>query len=210
MKRKSCLVLYLSNPKEVVKGNNFKMPARSSSNSCSTGFISFSGIESALSSLKNFQSCISSGMDTASSVALDLVETQTEVSSEYSMDKAMVEFAMMNQELNHYIPGGGYQFSSRNPQIHFQIRKFHQFLLWSPGPLTKSLKPVFFAPRMLRKKRLPEAWLCPFSSPGFAFFRKAQSLKDPEIAELFSKEDPEKRFTDLRKVGQGGFGTVFF
>lgn len=58
-------------------GNNFKMPARSSSNSCSTGFISFSGIESALSSLKNFQSCISSGMDTASSVALDLVETQS-------------------------------------------------------------------------------------------------------------------------------------
>ncbi|KAI4581863.1 hypothetical protein MJG53_009388 [Ovis ammon polii x Ovis aries] len=62
-----------------------------------------SGVESALSSLKNFQSCISSGMDTASSVALDLVETQTEVSSEYSMDKAMVEFAMMDRELNHYL-----------------------------------------------------------------------------------------------------------
>lgn len=58
-------------------GNNFKMPGRSSSSSSSTGFISFSGIESALSSLKNFQSCISSGMDTASSVALDLVETQS-------------------------------------------------------------------------------------------------------------------------------------
>ncbi|KAM4864722.1 E3 SUMO-protein ligase NSE2 isoform 2-T2 [Thomomys bottae] len=79
------------------------MPGRSSTNSGSTGFISFSGIESALSSLKNFQSCISSGMDTVSSVALDLVETQTEVSSEYSMDKAMVEFAMMDRELNHYI-----------------------------------------------------------------------------------------------------------
>ncbi|XP_020021983.1 E3 SUMO-protein ligase NSE2 isoform X1 [Castor canadensis] len=79
------------------------MPGRSSSNSGSTGFISFSGVESALSSLKNFQSCISSGMDTASSVALDLVETQTEVSSEYSMDRAMVEFAMMDRELNHYI-----------------------------------------------------------------------------------------------------------
>ncbi|XP_074209156.1 E3 SUMO-protein ligase NSE2 isoform X1 [Camelus bactrianus] len=79
------------------------MPGRSSSSSGSTGFISFSGIESALSSLKNFQSCISSGMDTASSVALDLVETQTEVSSEYSMDKAMVEFAMMDRELNHYV-----------------------------------------------------------------------------------------------------------
>ncbi|XP_054947265.1 E3 SUMO-protein ligase NSE2 isoform X3 [Physeter macrocephalus] len=79
------------------------MPGRSTSSSGSTGFISFSGVESALSSLKNFQSCISSGMDTASSVALDLVETQTEVSSEYSMDKAMVEFAMMDRELNHYL-----------------------------------------------------------------------------------------------------------
>ncbi|KAF6100442.1 NSE2 (MMS21)-like protein, SMC5-SMC6 complex SUMO ligase [Phyllostomus discolor] len=79
------------------------MPGRSSSSSGSTGFISFSGIESALSSLKNFQNCINTGMDTASSVALDLVETQTEVSSEYSMDKAMVEFVMMDRELNHYV-----------------------------------------------------------------------------------------------------------
>lgn len=84
-------------------GNNFKMPGRSSTSSGSTRYISFSGIESALSSLKNFQSCISSGMDTVSSVALDLVETQTEVSSEYSMDKAMVEFAKMDRELSHYV-----------------------------------------------------------------------------------------------------------
>ncbi|EDL29328.1 E3 SUMO-protein ligase NSE2 isoform 3 [Mus musculus] len=79
------------------------MPGRSSTSSGSTRYISFSGIESALSSLKNFQSCISSGMDTVSSVALDLVETQTEVSSEYSMDKAMVEFAKMDRELSHYV-----------------------------------------------------------------------------------------------------------
>ncbi|XP_008525733.1 E3 SUMO-protein ligase NSE2 isoform X1 [Equus przewalskii] len=79
------------------------MPGRSGSTSGSTGFISFSGVESALSSLKNFQSYISSGMETASNVALDLVETQTEVSSEYSMDKAMVEFAIMDRELNHYV-----------------------------------------------------------------------------------------------------------
>nr|XP_015001469.2 E3 SUMO-protein ligase NSE2 isoform X3 [Macaca mulatta] len=79
------------------------MPGRSSSNSGSTGFISFSGVESALSSLKNFQACINSGMDTASSVALDLVGSQTEVSSEYSMDKAMVEFATMDRQLNHYV-----------------------------------------------------------------------------------------------------------
>ncbi|XP_058300027.1 E3 SUMO-protein ligase NSE2 isoform X2 [Hylobates moloch] len=84
-------------------GTNFKMPGRSSSNSGSTGFISFSGVESALSSLKNFQACINSGMDTASSVALDLVESRTEVSSEYSMDKAMVEFATMDRQLNHYV-----------------------------------------------------------------------------------------------------------
>ncbi|KAI5269593.1 Serine/Threonine-Protein Kinase Tao1 [Manis pentadactyla] len=38
----------------------------------------------------------------------------------------------------------------------------------------------------------------------------SDSLKDPEIAELFFKEDPEKLFTDLREVGQGGFGTVYF
>ncbi|XP_003256244.1 E3 SUMO-protein ligase NSE2 isoform X2 [Nomascus leucogenys] len=79
------------------------MPGRSSSNSGSTGFISFSGVESALSSLKSFQACINSGMDTASSVALDLVESRTEVSSEYSMDKAMVEFATMDRQLNHYV-----------------------------------------------------------------------------------------------------------
>ncbi|KAM5281301.1 E3 SUMO-protein ligase NSE2 isoform 2-T2 [Ctenodactylus gundi] len=79
------------------------MPGRSSSNSGSAGFISFSGVESALSSLKSFQSFISSGMDTASSVALDLVETQTEVSSEHSMDKAMVEFAIMDRELSQYV-----------------------------------------------------------------------------------------------------------
>uniref|UniRef100_G3TDU7 E3 SUMO-protein ligase NSE2 n=1 Tax=Loxodonta africana TaxID=9785 RepID=G3TDU7_LOXAF len=77
------------------------MPGRS--NSGSAGFISFSGVESALCSLKSFQSCIGSGMDAASSVALDLVETQTEVSSEYSMEKAMVEFAVMDRELNHYV-----------------------------------------------------------------------------------------------------------
>ncbi|XP_077023757.1 E3 SUMO-protein ligase NSE2 isoform X2 [Tamandua tetradactyla] len=79
------------------------MPGRSTSSSGSAGFMSFSGIESALTSLKNFQSSIISGMDTASSVALDLVETQTEVSSEYSMDKAMIEFAIMDRELNHYV-----------------------------------------------------------------------------------------------------------
>ncbi|KAI5929168.1 Serine/threonine-protein kinase TAO1 [Manis javanica] len=35
------------------------------------------------------------------------------------------------------------------------------------------------------------------------------SLKDPETAELFFKEDPEKLFTDLREVGHGTFGAVY-
>uniref|UniRef100_A0A672ZRU2 non-specific serine/threonine protein kinase n=1 Tax=Sphaeramia orbicularis TaxID=375764 RepID=A0A672ZRU2_9TELE len=35
-------------------------------------------------------------------------------------------------------------------------------------------------------------------------------LKDPEIAELFYKEDPEKLFSDLREIGHGSFGAVYF
>uniref|UniRef100_A0A8C0GSH2 non-specific serine/threonine protein kinase n=1 Tax=Chelonoidis abingdonii TaxID=106734 RepID=A0A8C0GSH2_CHEAB len=37
-----------------------------------------------------------------------------------------------------------------------------------------------------------------------------KGLKDPEIAELFFKEDPEKLFTDLREIGHGSFGAVYF
>ncbi|KAK6305736.1 hypothetical protein J4Q44_G00245160 [Coregonus suidteri] len=36
------------------------------------------------------------------------------------------------------------------------------------------------------------------------------SLKDPEVAELFFKEDPEKLFSDLREIGHGSFGAVYF
>uniref|UniRef100_A0A671N8L9 non-specific serine/threonine protein kinase n=1 Tax=Sinocyclocheilus anshuiensis TaxID=1608454 RepID=A0A671N8L9_9TELE len=36
------------------------------------------------------------------------------------------------------------------------------------------------------------------------------SLKDPEIADLFFKEDPEKLFSDLREIGHGSFGAVYF
>lgn len=39
---------------------------------------------------------------------------------------------------------------------------------------------------------------------------RAGSLKDPEIAELFFKEDPEKLFTGLREIGHGSFGAVYF
>uniref|UniRef100_A0A8C1RCE0 non-specific serine/threonine protein kinase n=1 Tax=Cyprinus carpio TaxID=7962 RepID=A0A8C1RCE0_CYPCA len=36
------------------------------------------------------------------------------------------------------------------------------------------------------------------------------SLKDPEIADLFFKDDPEKLFSDLREIGHGSFGAVYF
>uniref|UniRef100_A0A1B6LLJ8 non-specific serine/threonine protein kinase n=1 Tax=Graphocephala atropunctata TaxID=36148 RepID=A0A1B6LLJ8_9HEMI len=36
------------------------------------------------------------------------------------------------------------------------------------------------------------------------------SLKDPEIADLFQKDDPEKIFDDLREIGHGSFGAVYY
>ena len=40
--------------------------------------------------------------------------------------------------------------------------------------------------------------------------QKAGSLKDPEIARLFFTEDPEKLFDDLREIGHGSFGAVYY
>uniref|UniRef100_S4RCL6 Serine/threonine-protein kinase TAO3 n=1 Tax=Petromyzon marinus TaxID=7757 RepID=S4RCL6_PETMA len=39
---------------------------------------------------------------------------------------------------------------------------------------------------------------------------RAGSLRDPEVAELFFKEDPEKLFCDLKEIGHGSFGAVYF
>ncbi|XP_001343838.1 serine/threonine-protein kinase TAO1 [Danio rerio] len=39
---------------------------------------------------------------------------------------------------------------------------------------------------------------------------RAGSLKDPDIADLFFKEDPERLFSDLREIGHGSFGAVYF
>ncbi|XP_066148740.1 serine/threonine-protein kinase Tao isoform X1 [Euwallacea fornicatus] len=36
------------------------------------------------------------------------------------------------------------------------------------------------------------------------------SLRDPDIAELFFKHDPEKIFEDLREIGHGSFGAVYY
>uniref|UniRef100_A0A6Q2XDT2 non-specific serine/threonine protein kinase n=1 Tax=Esox lucius TaxID=8010 RepID=A0A6Q2XDT2_ESOLU len=39
---------------------------------------------------------------------------------------------------------------------------------------------------------------------------RAGNLKDPEVAELFYRDDPEKLFADLREIGHGSFGAVYF
>uniref|UniRef100_A0A183BQY2 non-specific serine/threonine protein kinase n=1 Tax=Globodera pallida TaxID=36090 RepID=A0A183BQY2_GLOPA len=39
---------------------------------------------------------------------------------------------------------------------------------------------------------------------------KPGNLKDPEVAELFSLKDPEQRYEDLREIGHGAFGAVFY
>lgn len=39
---------------------------------------------------------------------------------------------------------------------------------------------------------------------------KPGSLKDPNIAALFNVKDPEQRFSDLREIGHGSFGAVYF
>lgn len=44
--------------------------------------------------------------------------------------------------------------------------------------------------------------MAPLPRPG--------SLRDPEIAELFYKHDPEKIFEDLREIGHGSFGAVYY
>lgn len=44
--------------------------------------------------------------------------------------------------------------------------------------------------------------MAPVQRPG--------NLKDPEIAELFYKQDPEKTFEDLREIGHGSFGAVYY
>uniref|UniRef100_A0A8B9JFI2 non-specific serine/threonine protein kinase n=1 Tax=Astyanax mexicanus TaxID=7994 RepID=A0A8B9JFI2_ASTMX len=41
-------------------------------------------------------------------------------------------------------------------------------------------------------------------------FVRAGSLKDPDVADLFYKDDPEKLFADLREIGHGSFGAVYF
>ena len=35
-------------------------------------------------------------------------------------------------------------------------------------------------------------------------------MREAEVAQLFDKDDPEKLFTDLREIGHGSFGAVYY
>lgn len=39
---------------------------------------------------------------------------------------------------------------------------------------------------------------------------RVSNIKDPEVIQLFDREDPEKIFTDLREIGHGSFGAVYY
>jgi hypothetical protein len=39
---------------------------------------------------------------------------------------------------------------------------------------------------------------------------KEISSNDSEYGHLFSKDDPEKLFVDLREIGHGNFGAVYY
>ena len=39
---------------------------------------------------------------------------------------------------------------------------------------------------------------------------KGGLFKNPEYAGLFDEQDPEKLFTDLREIGHGSFGAVYY
>ncbi|CCD63181.2 Serine/threonine-protein kinase SULU [Caenorhabditis elegans] len=43
-----------------------------------------------------------------------------------------------------------------------------------------------------------------------AVLQKPGVIKDPSIAALFSNKDPEQRYQDLREIGHGSFGAVYF
>ncbi|XP_060099208.1 E3 SUMO-protein ligase NSE2 [Heteronotia binoei] len=65
--------------------------------------VSFTGMNSCLSSLKTCQSYISSGMDIATKVALDLVENHNDMEEVNEMEKVMLEYAAMSREVSHYV-----------------------------------------------------------------------------------------------------------
>ena len=45
---------------------------------------------------------------------------------------------------------------------------------------------------------------------NFFLIIRPGSLKDPDVAELFEPDDPDRVFDDLREIGHGSFGAVYY
>lgn len=39
---------------------------------------------------------------------------------------------------------------------------------------------------------------------------RVSNIKDPEVIQLFNRDDPDKIFVDLREIGHGSFGAVYY
>ncbi|KAM5157272.1 E3 SUMO-protein ligase NSE2 isoform 1-T2 [Mantella aurantiaca] len=65
--------------------------------------FSFSSLDSSISSLKNCQTYVDTGMDIATGVALDLLQSGCDTVDVGSMEAVMLEYAAVNRDLNHYI-----------------------------------------------------------------------------------------------------------
>ncbi|XP_065687310.1 E3 SUMO-protein ligase NSE2 isoform X2 [Patagioenas fasciata] len=90
-----CVSVIFPKEQQAFSSNDFKMPGGAR--------ISFNCVDSALSSLKNCQSYINTGMDIATHVALDLVESFNDVEDVNSMENVMLQYAAMDRELKHYM-----------------------------------------------------------------------------------------------------------
>ncbi|XP_018414969.1 PREDICTED: E3 SUMO-protein ligase NSE2 [Nanorana parkeri] len=65
--------------------------------------FSFSSLDTSISSLKNCQTYVDTGMDIATSVALDLLQSGCDTVDVESMESVMLEYAAVNRDLNNYI-----------------------------------------------------------------------------------------------------------
>ncbi|KAM4706202.1 E3 SUMO-protein ligase NSE2 [Rhinophrynus dorsalis] len=65
--------------------------------------ISFSSVDNSLSSLKNCQAYINTGMEIATGVALDLLETGCDTTNISEMESVMMEYASLDRDLNQYV-----------------------------------------------------------------------------------------------------------
>ncbi|XP_075037619.1 E3 SUMO-protein ligase NSE2-like [Mixophyes fleayi] len=65
--------------------------------------ISFSSLDTSLSSLKNCQTYVHTGMDITTGVALDLLQTYCDTEYVGNMQSIMLEYSALNRDLNQYI-----------------------------------------------------------------------------------------------------------